>query len=430
MDMMTPPPSGEEEPRYSPTPATTPFAPPQEASGANGWGAYGYGYQEQPTIPPGGGLGPTRPLRRSRRGWTAAVMALALLLALAIGGVGGVAITNALAARGAAGTPVVIGASSAPAVTVSSDVTSLEQALRSVAAAVEPSIVKIASVNGRSEAVGSGDILTSDGYIVTNDHVVAGFTSYSVTLPATGATYSARLVGQDAQDDLAVLKIAATNLKPVAIADSSKAQVGAFAVAIGYPLGLNETATFGVVSALNAAASEAPSGPASELAGLVQTSAQLNPGNSGGALINLQGQLIGIPTLEATNTETNAPANGIGYAISSNRMEYVVKQLIASGRLTSSGQGFLGIQSQDSGGQGVQVAGFASDAAGQSPAQQAGMRAGDIITAINGKTVASGDDIASIVLTQAPGAKVSMTVLRGAGQATLTVTLGERPVSE
>ncbi len=162
---------------------------------------------------------------------------------------------------------------------------------------------------------------------------------------------------------------------------------------------------------------------------MVQTSAQLNPGNSGGALINLKGQLIGIPTLEATNTETNSSANGIGYAISSNRMSYVVKQLIASGKLTASGQGFLGIQSQDANGQGIQVAGFSNDAAGQSPAQQAGLQAGDIITAINGQTVTSSDDVASAVLTQAPGTKITVTVLRGSSQLTLPLTLGERPAS-
>ncbi len=430
MAMMITPPTGEQEHQYTPAPVTTPIAQPQEANNAPTWESYAYGDQMQPPIPPYGGPSAPPPPRRPR--WFAAPMALALLVALLIGVGAGAFITNMLASRTASGTssgtPVVIGSSSAPSVTISSSVTSLEQNLQNVAAAVEPSIVKITSVNGRSEALGSGDILTSNGYIVTNDHVVNGFTSFTVTL-STGTTYAAQLIGQDAQDDLAVLKIAASNLKPVSIADSSKAQVGSFAIAIGYPLGLQETATFGIVSALNRAVSEAPSGPAGELAGLVQTSAQLNPGNSGGALVNLQGQLIGIPTLEATNTETGSSANGIGYAISSNRMSYVVKQLIANGALTSSGQGFLGIQSQDANGQGVQVAGFTNDASGQSPAQKAGLQSGDIITAINGQTVASSDDIASVVLTQAPGTKITVTVLRGSSQMTLNVTLGERPAS-
>lgn len=421
MAMMLTPPTGEREPWDTPAPAAPPVAPSQEAA----WESYGY--QAQPPAPPYDGLGGATPPRRPRR-WAAALLALALLLALAIGAGAGAAITNALGARGAAGTRVVIGASSAPAVTISSSVTDLQRTLQSVAAAVEPSVVKITSDSARSEAIGSGDILTSDGYIVTNDHVVSGFTSFTVTLPATGATYAAQLIGQDAQDDLAVLKIAATNLTPIAIADSSKAQVGSFAIAIGYPLGLRESATFGIVSALNSVASEAPSGPAGELAGLVQTSAQLNPGNSGGALINLQGQLIGIPTLEASSAETGASASGVGYAISSNRMEYVVSQLIAHGKLTASGQGFLGVQSQETAG-GVRIAGYTNDAYGQSPARQAGLLAGDIITAINGRTVSASDDVAAAILTQAPGTKITVTVLRGSSQTTVAVTLGERPAS-
>jgi S1-C subfamily serine protease len=265
---------------------------------------------------------------------------------------------------------------------------------------------------------------------------VKGYTSFTVTL-SNGKQYTARIVGQDAQDDLAVLKIAATNLQPIAFADSSKAVAGEFAVAVGTPLGLQETATFGIVSALNRTASEAPSGPAGELTGLIQTSAQINPGNSGGALVNLQGQLLGIPTLEATNPETGAAADGIGYAIPANRVEYVVTQLITYGKVQSTGQGFLGIQGEDVTAQiaaanglsvssGVLVTGFAQDAAGQSPAQQAGLKAGDVITAVNGQAVASNDDLAAAILSQSPGTRVTMTVERGTSQLTVTITLGQR----
>jgi S1-C subfamily serine protease len=443
MAMMLTPPTGEQTPTpepQQPAPATTPNAAlydpaqaqagpeaPTTPGGAPNWESYMYGYQEPP-FPPYGAP-PVGPAPR-RPHWGAALVVAALVVALLLGGGLGALITNALVAHGSAGTggtSVTIGASSAPAVTVSSNVTSLQQTLQNVAAAVEPSIVKITSQSARAEAVGSGDILTSDGYIVTNDHVVAGFTSFTVSVP-NGATYIAQVVGQDAQDDLAVLKIAATGLKPVALA-SSASTVGSFAVAIGYPLGMQESATFGMVSGLDRALSEAPDGPAGELAGLIQTSAQLNPGNSGGALVNLQGQLIGIPTLEATNSETNTAANGVGYAIPVSRVTYVVRQLIASGKLTASGQGFLGIQSQDANGQGIQVAGFTNDATGASPAQAAGLQQGDIITAVNGKTVSNGDDVAEAVLTQAPGARITITVLRGSSQVTLTVTLGERPVT-
>ncbi|HEX6796816.1 MAG TPA: trypsin-like peptidase domain-containing protein, partial [Ktedonobacterales bacterium] len=333
---------------------------------------------------------------------------------------------------------VVLGATSAPAITLSSSTATLQKDAEAVAAAVEPSVVKITSVAPGGEAIGSGDILTSDGYIVTNDHVVRGYSSYTVTL-TNGKTYTATLVGQDPQDDLAVLKIAATNLKPIAFANASAVRVGAFAVAIGYPLGLQESATLGTVSALNGTASEAPSGPASELTGLVQTTATIAPGNSGGALVNMQGQLIGIPTLEETNSETGA-ASGIGYAIPASRVQYVASQLIAHGQLTSTGQGFIGIQAQDVTPQlaaqdglsvqsGVLVTGFSNDAAGASPAQQAGLQTGDVITAVNGQAISGGDDLAGDLLTRAPGSQVTLTVVRGTSQMSVAVTLGERPAN-
>jgi S1-C subfamily serine protease len=390
----------------------------------------GVSHDGQPPVFPGPGMGGPH-----RRRWPIALLSLGLLATLGIGIAVGSVLDRARSTSGA----VVIGAASAPNIPSGSSALSLQQSLENVARAVEPSVVKITSVSGQQEAVGSGDILTANGYILTNDHVVAGYDSYTVTVPG-GATYSATLVGQDAQDDLAVIKIAATNLKPISFSDSSKAQVGELAVAIGYPLGQQETATYGMVSGLNRAESEAPSGPAGELPGLVQTSAQLNPGNSGGALVNLSGQLIGIPTLSATNSETGSSANGIGYAISSDRAAYVAAQLIANGKLTSTNQGFLGIQGQDvtpqvasadglSAQSGVLVAGFASDTAGQSPAQQAGLQTGDIITAVDGQTITGSDDLASATMDRTPGTKVTLTVIRGSSQQNITLTLGERPLS-
>jgi S1-C subfamily serine protease len=318
-------------------------------------------------------------------------------------------------------------------VVVPPSATDLQQTLIDVAKTVQPSVVEVTSLGGNSEAIGSGVILTRDGYIVTNDHVVSGYTSFTVTL-SDKTSYQAQVVGQDAQDDLAVLKISASNLTPIIFANSDQLQVGEFAVAIGSPLGLEESTTFGIVSALNRAASEAPSGPASELAGLIQTSAAINPGNSGGALVNLQGQLIGMPTLGATNPETSTAANDIGFAIPSNRIKYVADQLIQNGHLTSTNQGFLGIQGQDvtpngtSTQQGVRVMGFANDTSGKSPAQQSGIQQGDIITAVNGQAITGNDDLAGTLLTQKPGTQVKLTILRGSAQQTITVTLGERPV--
>ena len=450
-------PDAPDGPDETPAPPTVPLRADEALSGApaapitpgydTGYSAgynsaYGAGYGATPP-PPYTYYGPETPPQRPRRNLKGALMAVALLIALAIGAGAGSLVTLRTVNGSAAlpGSTIVLGAKSAPAITISSSTTSLQQSVETVAKAVAPSVVEVTSTGGgqSSESIGSGDILTADGYIVTNDHVVQGFSTFTVTL-SNGTSRQAQLVGQDPQDDLAVLKINATGLTPIAIGDSSKVTVGEFNIAVGSPLGLQNTATFGIVSALNRSASEAPSGPASELTGLIQTSAPFNPGNSGGALVNLQGQLIGIPTLSATNPETNSAANSIGYAIPSNRVEYVAQQLIAHGSLTSTGQGFIGIQAEDvtpqiaaanglSTQSGVLVASFANDAAGQSPAQQAGVQVGDVVTAINGQTVNTNSDLSSALLNEAPGAKVTLTIMHGSTQRTVTVTLGERPVN-
>jgi S1-C subfamily serine protease len=372
------------------------------------------------------------------RTWGCGLIALLLLAVLGVGmgiGVGGAIV----AARSNAAHTT---ATSAGGTTVAPNVQDLQQTMIATVKAVEPSVVEITSRGGgNGEAIGSGEMLTTDGYMVTNDHVVDGFSSFTVRL-ADGETLPATLAGQDAQDDLAVLKVALTNATPIAFADSSSIQVGAFAIALGSPLGLQDSVTFGIVSALNRTASEQPDGPASVLAGLIQTSAPINPGNSGGALVDLQGRLIGIPTLGITNDETGGAAEGIGFAIPANRVKYVTQQLIANGRLTSSGQGYLGIEGRDiaarlaapgtSGGvvaqSGVEIVAFASDASGGSPAQAAGLRIGDLILAVNGQPVNSGDDLAAALLTRAPGTQVTLQIVRGSSASTVRATLGERPV--
>jgi S1-C subfamily serine protease len=207
----------------------------------------------------------------------------------------------------------------------------LQQATISVISKVDPSIVQVQGRgSGPGGSVGSGEILTSSGYIVTNSHVVHGQTSLSVLL-ANGNTVPARLVADVPSQDLAVLKINGSDLQPVTVADSSQLEVGQYAIAMGSPLGLEQSATTGIVSALNREAQEKVDGNTHTLTGMIQTSAPINPGNSGGALINLQGQLIGIPTLGAVDPTTGVAANGIGFAISSNQMEKVVAPYVPSG---------------------------------------------------------------------------------------------------
>jgi S1-C subfamily serine protease len=364
--------------------------------------------------------------------WLAALMGIVLLLA-------GLGVGFALTRAGSSPSSSTNNPQAAATVPLPPAAKDMQQQVINVISVTQPSVVQVQSQGSQGAGVGSGEIVSSDGYIVTNDHVVRGFSQYSVLL-SNGKTYPAQLVGEAPQDDLAVIKINATGLRPIAFGDSSKAVVGEFVVALGSPLGLQQSATLGIVSALNRSASEAPNGPASELTGLIQTSAPINPGNSGGALVDLTGKLIGVPTLGAVDPNSGSAANGIGFAISSNRVKFVADQLIKYGELRSSGQGFLGVRGEDVTPQiasaynlgaqsGVLIVGFAPAANGANPAQQAGLREGDIITAVNGQTVAGNSDLASILLSEEPGAKVDITYVRGTSTDTVTVTLGERPTT-
>jgi len=331
-----------------------------------------------------------------------------------------------------------IGQSAAPTVVVPPSAADLQQTVVNVIRTVQPSVVEISSQGNSGGAVGSGEIITNDGYIVTNDHVVDGFSSYSVTL-ANGQSYPATLKGQAPDDDLALLKIDAKNLTPIAFAESKNVQVGQFAIAIGSPLGLEQSATFGIVSAVNRTATEGSDGPARyPLTGLIQTSAPINPGNSGGALVDLQGRLIGVPTLAAANPNSGAAADGIGFAIPSDRVKFVADQLISTGKLTNTGRGFLGVQLQDVTPElaaaynlpvksGVLIVGFGQDANGKSPAQDAGVKTGDIIIAVNGQQIESGSTLSTALSGLAPGAQVTLKIARGGQTLDIKVTLGERP---
>jgi putative serine protease PepD len=225
-----------------------------------------------------------------------------------------------------ASTSVPIG-SSLPA-----NVQDLQQAITATIQQVQPSVVEINAVvnQGRlsGEATGSGVIISQDGYIVTNDHVVTGSSSLTVTF-SDNSTTLATIIGESPQNDLAVIKVSKRNLKAISFADSSTVQIGMFAIALGNPLGLEQSATLGIVSALNRTESEGNNGTTSQLSGLIQTSAPINPGNSGGALVNLQGQLIGMPTLGALSNGDGGQAEGIGFAIASNHIKTVAQQIIA-----------------------------------------------------------------------------------------------------
>ena len=203
--------------------------------------------------------------------------------------------------------------------------TSIQSQQEAAIAAIEPYVVELKVTTAQGGQIGSGVIIDSNGDIVTNNHVVSGEQSIEVLL-SNGSTEQAQLIGTNAADDLAVVRIAPFAHMTVAqIGDSSKLVVGQEVLAVGNPLGITETATQGIVSALNRSVTESAG---TTLSQAIQTDAALNPGNSGGALVNLQGQLIGIPTLGAVNTETNTTANGVSFAIPSNLVKTVVQQIL------------------------------------------------------------------------------------------------------
>lgn len=313
----------EENDFYSPYQGTIPYqdAPQTSIPGAIGVLDHplpGQDGLQPPTYPSAPQTDPT-PQRR-RRGRGGAIVALALVL-LIIFGVGLFAGWEFAGGKTASATSTT--ATSSPVSSVSSSAPETQQ--EAAIAKVEPAVVELHVSTAQGEAIGSGVIIDANGDIVTNNHVVSGAQTISAVL-SDGKTVQAQLVGTSAANDLAVVHIAPyVHMAVAQIGDSSKLLVGQNVLAIGNPLGITQTATTGIVSALNRSVTESTS---TTISNAIQTDASINPGNSGGALINLQGQLIGIPTLGAVDTETNTPANGVGFAIPSNLVLTVVHQIL------------------------------------------------------------------------------------------------------
>ncbi len=273
----------------------------------------------------------------------------------------------------------------------------------------------------QTESLGSGVIVDAKhGYVLTNNHVIDKADEISVTL-RDGRHLSAKLIGTDPESDVAVLQIPAENLTALPLADSSQLRVGDFVVAIGNPFGLGQTVTSGIVSALGR------SGLGIEgYEDFIQTDASINPGNSGGALVNLRGELAGI------NTAILAPSGGnigIGFAIPINMAREIMDQLVAHGEVR---RGRLGVTAQDltpelakafdiQATQGTVVAQVASG----SPAEKAGLKAGDVITVVNDKPVHNSADVRNIIGLMRVGEQVKMKVLRGGKTIAVTATIAE-----
>jgi Do/DeqQ family serine protease len=277
----------------------------------------------------------------------------------------------------------------------------------------------------RQAGLGSGVIVRADGYILTNHHVIDGADSIKVELK-DGGTFPATLVGSDAPSDLAVLKIDRTGLQPLPLGDSNRVQVGDVVLAVGNPLGVGQTVTMGIVSAKGRATGVGDG----SFEDFIQTDAPINQGNSGGALVNTRGELVGI------NSQILSPSGGnigIGFAIPVNMAQNVMAQLIEHGEVR---RGMLGVTVQSvtsdlaSSLQLPSIGGaLVSDVTPGSPADKAGVERGDVVVALDGAAVSDSNALRNRVAQTAPGASVALTIWRNGSEKKLTATLGELPGS-
>jgi putative serine protease PepD len=338
--------------------------------------------------------------------------------ALALGGGAGAAIYAASSGSGGTQSTVVASVPAQSAATRSTS-TTLTQLYKNVA----PGVVDITVTSSGSgiagsaaQAEGSGFVIDTSGDIVTNQHVVAGATSIMVRFQ-DGTVEKATLVGSDQSTDIAVIKVSGDSslLHPLTFGSSSSLQVGDEVAAIGSPFGLPESMTSGIVSAVNRTIT-APN--KFSISGAIQTDAAINHGNSGGPLLNMSGQVIGVNAQIESDSGGN---DGVGFAIPSDAVKSVANTLIAGQTVQHA---YLGVQVGDSSsGTGAQVTTVKAD----TPASKAGIKAGDVITAINGATVANADDLTAKINAHKPNQKVTLTVTRSGKSLSIDLTLGVRP---
>jgi len=333
--------------------------------------------------------------------------------------VSAVAVSAVLLGTGLAGgddTTTTAAAPATPTPAVANANNSRGDLVRSVYAAASPSVVSVRTQTGS----GTGFLVDNDGTIVTNAHVVGDSQQVQVRFDDKGELHNAQVLSVDTSTDLAALKVdggAPDGVRPLQLADSDKVQVGDPAIAIGYPLGLDRTATAGIVSGLERQI-QAPNGFSIDK--VIQTDAAVNPGNSGGPLLNANGQVIGVNSQIATagGGEGNV---GIAFAIPVNTVKEVLPQLESG---TAPQHAYLGLQTSDTAnGDGAQIA--AATPGG--PSARAGLQAGDVVTKVDGDDVHGADDVAAAIEDNKPGDKVEVTVKRGGSEQTIDVTLGQRP---
>ncbi|MET8327930.1 trypsin-like peptidase domain-containing protein [Streptomyces sp. NPDC005181] len=303
----------------------------------------------------------------------------------------------------------------------------LQAGFQTVIKNVLPSVVQIDASN----SLGSGIVYDDKGHIVTNAHVVGEEKTFKVTIATGEKVLSASLVAAYPQQDLAVIKLddVPSGLEPATFGESEKVEVGQIVLAMGSPLGLSSSVTQGIVSAVGRTVTEssAGGGTGATIANMVQTSAAINPGNSGGALVNLDSEVIGIPTLGAVDPEMgDSAAPGIGFAIPASMVKKVAEQIVKNGKVTDSGRAALNITGRTVVDDNYQPAGVALVGVTKGgAADEAGLRAGDIITKIGDTQITTIISLSEALAADKPGQKVTVTYLRNGAQKTADVTLGE-----
>jgi putative serine protease PepD len=363
---------------------------------------------------------PATPARERRGGLgrtTAAVLATALLA----GGVGG-----------AVGATVTAGHDQ-PATTATSTDTgsitsaSLDSSIESVSAKVLPSVVSIAFTGEKGSGTGSGIVISQDGVILTNNHVVAeAADGGSLTVSfQDGRTASATILGRDPGADVAVIKVDGMDgLVPAQLGSSASLKVGQQVVAIGSPLGLSGTVTSGIVSALNRPVVSGEQGSsATSVLNAIQTDAAVNPGNSGGALVDMAGRVVGINSAIASlgaAQGTQGGSIGLGFAIPIDQAKRIADQLQSTGTATKA---VLGVASEDAAG-GARLTQVADDSA----AAKAGLQVGDVVTQVGSTRITGTQSLLATVRSAAPGSQIDVTYARDGKAATATVTLGSADV--
>ena len=282
-------------------------------------------------------------------------------------------------------------------------------------------------IQQEQHGIGSGFIVRSDGYLVTNNHVVENARQLQVILRDQAKKYDARVVGTSPDDDVAVLKIDAQNLPTLSFGDSHNLKVGQLAIAIGSPLGQQNSVTKGVISALHRSITvpDPLTGNSETILNAIQTDAQINPGNSGGPLLDGSGNVVGVNF--AIEQATAGP--GLGFALDGNTARDIANQLIETGHVN---RPYLGVAYQQldetaAAANGLVVGAWITDVTPGSPADRAGIRVHDVVTKVNDQAIDDNDPLKDVLRQYAPGTQVSVTIYRGGHSQTLQVTLGTHP---